>query len=166
MPHIYELPLGAGHQLHGGRFLDRVIGGWNTAGVVTAWSGLPLTVTQSAQVFGGATSTITANTAMVPTGSLASTGITSGSAGCTLTGVGSVGTTAAATGTGLNIFSDPCAVYGSFRYIQLTSDTRTGRANPLRGLPFYNMDMRLGKDTRISERKMLLFSAAFFNVFA
>jgi hypothetical protein len=163
--YIYELPFGAGHKLRGGRLLDRVIGGWNTAGVVTAWSGLPLTVTQSAQVFGGATSTITANTAMVPTGSLASTGITSGSAGCTLTGVGSVGTTAAATGTGLNIFSDPCAVYGSFRYIQLTSDTRTGRANPLRGLPFYNMDMRLGKDTRISERKMLLFSADFFNVF-
>jgi len=36
------------------------------------------------------------------------------------------------------------------------------RANPLRGLPFYNMDMRLGKDTRISENKTLLFSADSF----
>ncbi len=47
--------------------------------------------------------------------------------------------TTAATGTGLNIFSNPCAVYGSLRYIQLSSDTRTGRANPMRGLPVRNM---------------------------
>ena len=36
------------------------------------------------------------------------------------------------------------------------------RANPLRGLPFYNMDMRPGKDTRIPENKTLLFSADSF----
>jgi len=162
--YIYDLPAGRGHKLHAGNFVDRIIGGWNTSGVVTAWSGLPLQVTQGSQVWGGATSTIGVSTYMVPTGPVASSAINSGSAGCTLAGVGSVGTTAA-TGAGLNIFSNPCAVYGSFRYIQLSSDTRTGRANPMRGLPFYNMDMRLGKDTRIAEKKMLLFSADFFNVF-
>ena len=162
--YIYDLPAGPGHRLHGGRYLDRIIGGWNTSGVVTAWSGLPLQVTQSSQVWGGATSTIGVSTYMVPTGPLSSTAINSGSAGCTLTGVGSVGT-AAATGTGLNLFSNPCAVYGSFRYIQLASDTRTGRANPMRGLPFRNVDMRLGKDTRIAEKKIVVFSADFFNVF-
>jgi hypothetical protein len=78
--------------------------------------------------------------------------------------VGSVGTTAA-TGAGLNIFANPCAVYANFRYIQLGSDTRTGRANPIRGLPVRNMDMRFGKDTRITEKARLGFSADFFNVF-
>ena len=73
--------------------------------------------------------------------------------------------TTAATSTGLNIFANPCQAYSDFRYIQLSSDTRTGRANPMRGLPFRNADMRIGKDTRIAEKKMLLFSADFFNVF-
>jgi hypothetical protein len=78
-----------------------------------------------------------------------------------------VGTTAA-TGSGLNIFGDPCAAYSSFRYISLSADTRSGRANPMRGLPVKNMDMRLGKDTKLrgSERPTTLgFSVDFFNVF-
>jgi hypothetical protein len=153
--------------LHGGKVIDRVIGGWYTSGIVTAFSGLPLTVTQGSQVWGGATSTISVNTAMVPTAAPAQTSANTGSAGCTLTGTGSVGTTAA-TGTGLNLFSDPCAVYGSFRYISLSADTRTGRANPMRGLPVKNMDMRFGKDTKLWRKDnpvRLGFSADFFNVF-
>src|SRR5204862_2665725 len=113
------------------------------------------------------TATITVNTAMVPNGPVADTAINSRSAGCTLTGVGSVGTTAA-TGSGLNLFGNPCAAYGNFRYISLAADTRTGRANPMRGLPFRNMDMRFGKDTKVSgsERPITLgFSADFFNIF-
>jgi hypothetical protein len=129
------------------------------------FSGLPLTVTEGSQVWGGATSTIGVGSAMIPTGSIASSAINSGSAGCTLSGVGSVGTTAA-TGSGLNIFSNPCAVYGNLRYIQLSSDTRTGRANPMRGLPVRNMDMRFGKDFVLGEAKRRVgFSADFFNVF-
>ena len=162
--YTYDLPAGKGHALHGGAFVDKVIGGWYTSGIVTAWSGTPLTVTQGSQVWGGGTSIIGANTAMVPVGPVASTGINSGSAGCTLTGTGSVGSTAAGKGTGLSLFADPCAAYGDFRYIQLSSDTRTGRANPMHGLPFYNVDMRLGKQTKITETKSLEFSADFFNV--
>jgi hypothetical protein len=163
----YEIPLGERHMLHTGNFIDRIIGGWYTSGIVTVFSGLPLTVTQGAQVWGGATSTIGVNTAMVPTTAPASSSVHYGSAGCTLTGTGSVGSTAA-TGAGLNLFGDPCAVYSGFRYISLSADTRTGRANPLRGLPVKNMDMRFGKDTRLKghERPVLLgFSADFFNVF-
>ena len=74
--------------------------------------------------------------------------------------------TTAATGAGLDLFSNPCAVYGSLRYIQLSSDTRTGRANPMRGLGVRNMDMRFGKDFPLrSEKRRLGFSADFFNVF-
>ena len=59
-------------------------------------------------------------------------------------------------------------MYSNFRYISLAADTRTGRANPMRGLPFRNMDMRFGKDTKLrgSEHPVTLgFSADFFNVF-
>jgi len=163
----YDVPLGAGHALHGGKIIDRVIGGWYTSGIVTMFTGTPLTVTQTSQTWGGATATIGVNTAMVPIAPVADTAINSGSTGCTLTGVGSVGTTAA-TGAGLNIFSNPCAAYGNFRYISMAADTRTGRANPMRGLPFRNMDMRFGKDTKLrgSEHPVTLgFSADFFNVF-
>jgi hypothetical protein len=163
--YIYELPIGHGRAIRTGKVLDEIVGGWYTSGIVTMFSGLPLTVTEGSQVFGGGTSTIGVNTAMIPTGSIAASGVNSGSAGCTLSGVGSVGTTAA-TGSGLNIFSDPCAVYGSLRYIQLSSDTRTGRANPMRGLPVRNMDMRFGKDFTLGESKRRMgFSADFFNVF-
>jgi hypothetical protein len=164
--YTYDLPFGHGRAIQTGRVLDYLVGGWYTSGIVTMFSGLPLTVTESSQVFGGATSTIGVNTAMIPTGSITNSGINSGSAGCTLTGVGSVGTTAA-TGSGLNIFANPCAVYGSMRYIQLSSDTRTGRANPMRGLPVRNMDMRFGKDFSLGGegKRRLGFSSDFFNVF-
>ncbi len=162
--YTYDVPLGHGHRLSAGNVLDRIIGGWYTSGIVTASSGLPLTVTQASQVWGGATATIGVGSAMVPIRPVAETGINAGAAGCTLTGVGSVGTTAA-TGAGYNIFADPCAAYGNFHYIQLSSDTRTGRANPMRGLPFRNMDMRFAKDTKITEKARLGFSADFFNVF-
>jgi hypothetical protein len=163
--YIYEFPIGRGRAIRTGKVLDEIVGNWYTSGIVTLFSGLPLTVTEGAQVFGGGTSTIGVNSAMIPTGSIAASGLNSGSAGCTLSGVGSVGTTAA-TGSGLNIFSNPCAVYGNLRYIQLSSDTRTGRANPMRGLPVRNMDMRFGKDFTLGEsRRRLGFSADFFNVF-
>jgi hypothetical protein len=163
----YEIPLGERHRLHAGNFVDRIIGGWYTSGIVTAFSGLPLTVAQGSQVWGGATSTIGVTTYMVPTVPVPDANVHSGSAGCTLAGTGSVGSTAA-TGSGLNIFGDPCAAYSSFRYISLSADTRSGRANPMRGLPVKNMDMRFGKDTKLrgTERPMTLgFSADFFNVF-
>jgi hypothetical protein len=163
--YIYELPIGSGKAIRTGKLLNEIVGGWYTSGIVTMFSGLPLTVTEGSQVWGGATSTIGVGSAMIPTGSIASSAINSGSAGCTLSGVGSVGTTAA-TGSGLNIFSNPCAVYGNLRYIQLSSDTRTGRANPMRGLPVRNMDMRFGKDFVLGEAKRRVgFSADFFNVF-
>src|SRR5262249_10502247 len=148
-----------------GKFFDNIIGGWYASGIVTLFSGLPLTVTESSQTFGGATSTIGVNSAMIPTSALTNANVNSGSAGCTLTGTGSVGSPAAGSGSGLNMFANPCAVYAGVRYIQLSSDTRTGRANPLRGLPVRNFDLRFAKDTKITEKTRLGFSADLFNVF-
>ena len=162
--YIWELPIGQGRRLSTGKVLDRIVGGWYTSGTFSASTAAPLTVTQSSQAWGGATSTIGVNSAMVPTGTITNSSVNSGAAGCTLAGVGSVGTTAA-TGAGLNVFGDPCAVYGSFRYLQLSADSCTGRANPMRGLGFWNADFRLSKDTKIAEKSRLGFSADFFNLF-
>ena len=156
---VYDLPMGKGHSFASSGVLNKVLGGWSTSGIFTAWSGLPLTVTESGQVWGDGLQ-ITTNSPMIPTGPLASTGVNSGVAptsGC--------GTAAGGTGSGLNIFADPNAVCNAFRYIQIGSDTRTGRANPMRGLPFWNLDMDLGKDTHINERVAMRFSFDFFNIF-
>ncbi|HEY2013323.1 MAG TPA: hypothetical protein VGH38_07460, partial [Bryobacteraceae bacterium] len=164
--YTYDLPMGKNHSVHTGNFIDKIIGGWYTSGIATWFSGAPVLVAEGSQVWGGGTPTIGGvNTGMVPIAPVPSTGVHSGSTGCTLAGTGSVGTTAGGSGTGLNIFANPCAAYANFRYVQLSSDTRTGRANPLRGLPVKNMDMRFGKDTSIGEKTRLGFSADLFNVF-
>jgi hypothetical protein len=163
--YIYELPFGKGQRFANGgnAVLNKIIGGWYTSGIVTAQSGLPLTVTESSQVFGGGTSTISVSEPMIPTGPEASANQNPYTASCTVTGTGTVGNTAL-TGSGLNIFSNPCATYSSFRYIQLSSDTRTGKGNPMRGFALYNFDASFGKDTKLTERTTLRFTADMFNV--
>ena len=166
----YDLPAGQGHRFHTGNFVDRVIGGWYTSGVFSAWTGLPLKVTEGSQVWGGGNSSIGATEYMVPSGPLPSTGvnhnvpnnttcsnsITSGTVGANVGG---------ASGTNLDIFSNPGAAYCDFNYVQLSSTGRTGSGDPMRGLPFWNVDMRLAKDTKIGEKVKLGFSADFFNIF-
>ena len=49
--------------------------------------------------------------------------------------------------------------------ILISQDGRTGRGNPLRGFPFWNLDYRLGKETAITERFKVQFAADFFNIF-
>jgi hypothetical protein len=157
--YVYDLPAGRGHKLSGGRFLDRIIGGWYTSGVFTALSGVPLFVTESNQVWGD-DAILGGATGMIPTASV-STSLNGG-----VVGSGGVGTAGGgATGTGLNLFSDPQAAFKSFRPVLLATDTRTGRANPFRGLGFKNFDMSLGKNTRITERVSGRITFDFFNIF-
>ena len=157
--YVYDLPAGRGHKLSGGRFLDRIIGGWYTSGVFTALSGVPLFVTESNQVWGD-DAILGGATGMIPTASV-STSLNGG-----VVGSGGVGTAGGgATGTGLNLFSDPQAAFKSFRPVLLATDTRTGRANPFRGLGFKNFDMSLGKNTRITERVSGRITFDFFNLF-
>jgi hypothetical protein len=78
-------------------------------------------------------------------------------------GSGGIGTTGnpanAAPGSGLNLFVNLEEVYRSFRRINLASDTRQGR-----GLPFWNLDLSLGKETKFTERVKLTLAFDFFNV--
>lgn len=166
----YDLPAGRGHLIHGGKVVDSIIGGWYTSGIFSAWSGVPVKVTEGSQVWGGGTSIIGATDYMVPTGALPSTGLNHNVSNATTCSDslynGVVGANVGgASGTNLNIFSNPGAAYCDFNYVQLSTSGRTGSANPMYGLPFWNFDMRLGKTTTVKEKIKVGFSADFFNIF-
>ncbi len=168
----YDLPVGKGHALHTGNFVDQIIGGWYTSGIFSAWTGLPVKVSEGSQVWGGGTSVTGATDYMVPTGGLPSTGLNhnvSNTTSCTNainpTGPTIGSSVGGANGSNLDLFSNPGAAYCDFNYVQLSTSGRTGGANPMYGLPFWNFDMRFGKTTAIKERWKLGFSADFFNIF-
>jgi hypothetical protein len=161
----YDLPAGNGHWLHGNSLVNHIIGGWYTSGIFTAFSGVPLHVLEGNNVWGGGTNTIGANDYLVPTGPPPSANVNSGVAsGSCSNGIANT-TVASNITTGLDIFPNPAAVYCGFRYVQLSTDGRTGSDNPIYGLPFWNLDMRMGKTTNITEKVKLGFSADFFNIF-
>jgi hypothetical protein len=168
----YELPAGRGHWLHGGPLVNQILGGWYTSGIFSAWSGLPVKVVEGTQVWGGGTSTSGATDYMVPYGALPATGLNhnvSNTTSCTnsLNSNGAIvaANVGGASGTNLDLFSNPGAAYCGFNYVQLFTSGRSGGANPMYGLPFWNLDMRLGKTTVIAERWKVGLSADFFNIF-
>jgi hypothetical protein len=175
-PHVfnaiyhYDLPIGGSHRLSNSHIaINRLIGGWYTAGILRISSGIPELVTVSGQSFGGGDIFgITAG--MVPTKPIGSIGGGSVNSGICSAGAGSAGNGAncganKGTGTGLNYFSNPSAAINDFRQTLLSTDTNDGRSSPLPGLPFWNLDMSLGKSTSITERVKIEFSADFFNLF-
>lgn len=157
---MYELPFGKGRWISTSRaWLDKIVGGWFTSSIFTSRSGDALTMTQGSQVWGG-THFLGFNTGMVPTVNPFTFGNTI-HAGAT--GSGGIGTNSGGTGSGLNLFADPAAVFNSFRRVELARDGRSGRANPIRGLPRWNIDMSVGKKTSVTERVSMVFSVDFFN---
>lgn len=160
----YDLPFGNGHRLGSSHAaINKVIGGWYTAGVVRFSSGLPLLVTESNQVFGGGAifAFPTGEIPLVNPNSLGG-GVNFGVTGSNGVGTGSDPKNG---GSGINYFKDPAAALKDFRPILLASDTTTGRSRPLRGFWFKNLDMRLGKVTKIKENLGLEYSFDFFNAF-
>jgi hypothetical protein len=159
---VYEIPMGRGHRLSGGPVGDKILGGWYVGGIYIAHSGLPLTVMQSNQAFGGGDTfnNIISGGVPIVTPNYANE-VHSGVAGSG--GVASVGNPATG-GSGLNLFADPAAVIGNFRRINVSQDGRAFRGI-LRGLPFWNLDASLGKRTPLTERVNMLFSADFLNIF-
>jgi len=139
------------------------MGNWHISGIFRAHSGHPLTVTQGTQVWGGSLLR-GASSGAIPT---VNPKTFSNSAIDGVKGSGGIGANSdpARGGTGLNMFSDPEAVFKSFRRINLGSDGRSGRSNPLRGMPSWNLDLSVGKRTSITERVDVRFSFDFFNIF-
>ncbi|HEX7317110.1 MAG TPA: TonB-dependent receptor [Pyrinomonadaceae bacterium] len=160
---LYELPAGRGRLFDAGGAADKVLGGWTLAGVFRAASGLPLTVSQGVSALGGGASLVAASGAVpVRDPSTLNTGVHQGVAGSN--NVGTNGDPSAG-GTGINLFADPEAALGGFRRILISKDGRSGRANPLRGLPLWDFDLSLAKSVRFSEDVRARVSLDFFNVF-
>ncbi len=150
----YELPFHS----QSGR-LDRVVGGWQVAPILTVTSGLPLRVLDgSGQEFGQ--SGFGAVSEAVRVGSA---DMSAGRHHVTPSG-GLCGSSASGTGSGLNIFTDPQATCSAFRPILLSLDT-TSRGGTLRGFKSWSVDLGLTKKIAITERTGLTFSAGFFNLF-
>lgn len=160
----YDLPLGRGHRLGSSHeAINKFIGGWYTAGVVRFSSGIPLLVTESNQVFGGGAifAFPTGEIPLVDPSSL-NGGVHFGVAGSNGVGTNSNPATG---GSGINYFKDPAVAVKDFRPILLASDGTTGRSRPLRGFWFKNLDLRLGKVTKIREKLAVEYSFDFFNAF-
>ncbi len=155
---IYNLPFKTSV-----RGLNKVISGWFVSGIFTALSGAPLIVIESAQVWGG-TLSLGNSIGAVPT---VSPGTFGGGVHTGVAGSGGIGTTGnpANKGTGLNLFGDPAAVFKAMRPVNIATDGRSGRDNPIRGLGHWNLDNSIGKATKITERTQVVFAADFFNIF-
>lgn len=140
-------------------WLNRAVGGWQVAPILSVGSGLPLRILDgSGQEFGqsgfGAVSEAVR---------IGSADVSAGRHHVTPAG-GLCGSSASGSGSGLNLFADPQAACSAFRPSQLSVDT-TSRGGTLRGFKSWDVNLNLTKKTAISERTNLTFSAGFFNLF-
>src|SRR5947207_9095644 len=124
---------------------------------------ISLFVTESSQVWGGG-SIFGFAVGRIPTVNPSSFG---NSVHGGVTGSNGIGTSGNPTnkGTGLNLFAVRATLFGDFRNVQISKDGRTGRANPIHGVPFWNLDSSLGKKTALTERVSFRITADFFNIF-
>jgi hypothetical protein len=135
---------------------NALLGGWSISFVFTAFTGLPIAVSQGGGLFG------TGGQESVP---LVSDTSYSGSKNFEVPGSGGVATSGnpAAGGTGVNLFEDPEAVFKNFRPLLLGEDTRTSRGK-VRGFGFQTIDLSIGKVFRLPRETRMSISADFFNV--
>lgn len=164
----YDLPFGKTLWKSSHTAVNKFTAGWYTAGILRKSSGIPQLVSISGQSFGGGLDFGTL-AGMLPTKPIASLGGGSVNSGVCSTGAGSSGNgpgcAGGGKGTGLNYFSNPAAALAAFRPALIATDTNDGRNSPLRGLGLWNLDMRFGKTTSITERVRTEFSFDFFNIF-
>ncbi len=155
---VYEVPFHTSY-----RPLNTVFGGWSVSGIFRSWSGAPLTVTEGSQVWGGSLF-LGFSSGAIPTVNPSSFGnnVQSNVVGSNNIGVNG---NPAAGGSGLNLYSNPEQVLNSFRRVNVGTDGRAGRANPLRGPSRWNLDLSLGKKIAVRERFSVSVSADFFNIF-
>jgi hypothetical protein len=137
-------------------FMGHLAGGWSLSPVFAIGSGQPLGCADNqgaasgGQAFGSGDSANFFDTE-----------------NCVLTkayGGGSASPHAAGAGQ-FNLFGNPDAVLGTLRPPILGLDNNTGGVGVFRGLPYWNMDIRLVKDIRVTERIGLQFQYVVTNLF-
>jgi len=154
-PHFYKGQNG---------FLGHVLGGWTIAPVFTTGTGLPITlgtINGGGQAFGEGDSVnyfgygVSENA--IP---LSPNGSGQGSRYFT-PGSGGIGTA----GFGVNMFSNPQAAWNNIRQPILGLDTRDGGFGVYRGMPYWNVDLSVKKNFKITERFAAVFQVVFTNFF-
>jgi hypothetical protein len=133
--------------------IGRVLGGWQVAPIVAIGSGAPLFcgTNTDAQSFGSADgANFFTNENCISTAP-----ISGGSA--SLHNLNIAG--------GFNEFANPTSIYNSLRPAILGLDNGTGGVGIFRGLPYWNVDMRIVKNIKIMERYGLQFEYVVTNVF-
>ena len=133
-------------------FLGQVLGGWAFAPLFTAPSGVPIKVTSNSSTGENAV-------ALVPY-----TGGNSAHYNVASTGVAGFAGNASTGGSGINLFSDPSAVYSGFRRWIFGVDGQSGGAGPIRGFPTWNLDLSVTKDIKFREGIGATLSFQFVNV--
>ena len=146
--------------------LGHLLGGWTIAPVFTTGSGLPITlgtINGGGQAFGEGDSSNyfgygNSENAIPITPSMCSG---NASAHYNVAGSNGVGTS----GYGLNIFSNPAASYNNIRQPILGYDVNDGGFGVCRGMPYWNVDLSVKKQIKITERFNAQFQVVFTNVF-
>jgi hypothetical protein len=144
--------------------IGRIAGGWSLSPILAIGSGAPLFcgTNTNAQSFGSADGVSYATNENC----ILNQSYTGGSSvRNNITGSNGVGTQNCATGPCLNMFANPAAVFATTRPPILGLDTGTGGVGTLRGLGYWNVDVRLVKDIHITERVSTQFEYTVTNVF-
>ncbi len=162
---LYEPRMFLGRKGIIGHLLD----GWAIAPLFTAQSGTPLRVqvgtgiNNQCQSFGEMNcnegSTYENAVLIAPY-----TGGSSSHQNQVLTGTVGLNTNGSRGGSGINMFTNPDAVYAQFRRLILGLDHSGGGAGRIYGLPTWNVDLSVSKEIRITERTGVAFLAQFANV--
>ncbi|PYT58123.1 MAG: hypothetical protein DMG35_18720 [Acidobacteria bacterium] len=149
----HELPLGKGQRFGGNNaVVNKIIGGWHWAGIWTYASGFPLCVFGGFD-YGTENPQINCN---LPNSSFKNPGA---SRHIGVTGSNGVGTTG-----DMNLFANPETVSSMFRYPLISQDHRFG-FGAIRGLPSWQVDLSVGKMTKVTERVAIGLTADFLNAF-
>jgi Carboxypeptidase regulatory-like domain len=134
--------------------VGHLLGGWTVSPIFALGSGAPLfcATTTDAQSFGSADGTgsgFFTNENCVLTSQKYATGASVHNLGA----------------NGLNIFADPAAALATTRPAILGLDNGTGGVGAFRGLPYWNMDVRVTKNIKVWERVSFEFQFVTTNVF-
>jgi hypothetical protein len=146
---VYQPPFYTGQQ----GAIGHLLGGWTFSPIFTAGTGLPITlgtINGGGQAFGeGDSSNFFGNgnsENAIPVGPLPKTGVYR------------------TPGQLPSLFANGTAAINSFRQPVLGFDTKDGGWGILRGLPYWNMDLSIRKNFRITERFNMEFQAVMTNV--
>lgn len=151
--------------------VGHVLGGWSFAPVFSAGSGAPLQCfdnTGQSQAFGAADGVgFGTSEQCIPNNYAGTSASVHGNVpGGTDSFGNGVGTSTAGStpGTELNMFSNPVAVWNNYRPPILGIDKRDGGFGAIRGLGYWNLDMSVKKQVKLTERFNSEFQIVFTNL--